>query len=1842
MADQQAERSLEGGSYEVIRRRLLERATELTAKAEALNQKRKALFGGGELTLTATERVRTENNCTPRDVVSVDGQLLFGFQVFIGLKTETRVQDVVSLFKFQKNDAGYDLSQQEFAGAGAFLADVEFDKQFREAFRYYKDARLLQLMRTETRLLVAVQIGATVSDAKVFRFAIDAKGRVSFMDARGEEDYKPPRRHPFEWTQARREDQVAGPHPHINVLNEVFVETINGDLTVKIENNTQDGLGIYREPVDDPNQTLDDGDIAYARVAGLIILKITPFREQKTRYLVYNPRTQEVLRVDALGVACVELPEDHGLIFPGGYYLTTGEYKLFDGDSEALDFRRAIASPNGEDVLYVFYRAERGQYELLPYNLIAKEVKNPIRCNGYSLFPDGTMLVFRTDGEPTRVHPVQIWHTPFTTAEFAAAAPTDGSYLAKVGNAPLVSGISDLLTLRKLASAEKPTRRTFDDLVQGARRAIDTHYWLGHAEMGGLLDTLRELHKTSELIVDEFEKQLGLERKAREAVQAAEQAQAALLERLRPVDLKTVEAYLNGLSDLKRQRGALITLKELRSVDSARVETLEKAVEVRFGEVSRACVDFFLAENAFQPLLDRLDVVVESVSKASKTTELAPLRKELDTVHEGLTLLSETISSLPIEDPTVRTKILDGTSSAFAQQNRARAVLDGRQKELGAGEGRAEFGVQFKLLSQSVTSALALATTPEACDDQLGRLMLQLEELEGRFGELDEFSVQLAEKREEVLDAVSAKRQVLVEERQRRAQSLASAAERVLAGIVRRAQTAKSAEELNGYFASDAMVQKLTELSGQLRKLGDSVRADELDSKLKSAKQNALRALRDKTDLLEDDGNVIRLGQHRFSVNTRPLELTIVPREGVLNVHLTGTDFFEPISNPLLEASRELWDQELVSETRELYRAEYLAVSLLFEAEAGAQGRSLAELETAARSEKLAELVRQLAAERIDEGYERGVHDSDATLILEKLLSLLKMAGGLRYSPRARAAGWLFWQSLPPDRKNLIERRAQSAGRLRERLKDGSAEQELSRELTHGAAEALKGLGLEAELPFARFAARYLVGEISQERARFTESAAAAELRKEFRAHLELTGAARGFEEDLRVLSAHPPERLRVALSYVDAFVRSAGKGAEFRLELAARAVCEGELEFQVSSASVDVSVQNLLGSHPRVVSRALSLNLSELLERVAVFVEDRAPHFRAFRSLKTELAAQARERLRLGEYLPRVLTSFVRNRLIDEVYLPLVGANLAKQLGAAGAAKRTDQMGLLLLVSPPGYGKTTLMEYVASKLGLVFMKVNGPALGSEVRSLDPTEAPNATARQEVEKINLGLEMGNNCMLYLDDIQHTHPELLQKFISLCDAQRRIEGVWNGKTRTYDLRGKKFCIVMAGNPYTESGARFQIPDMLANRADTYNLGDILGGKQDAFALSYLENALTSNSVLAPLAGREAEDVYKLIALARGEEVPLSDLHYGYSSAEAEEIAELFKRLFKVQNVLLRVNQEYIASASQDDKYRTEPPFKLQGSYRNMAKLTEKVVSAMNDEELERLIDDHYASEAQTLTKGAEQNLLKLAEMRGRLKPEQSARWTEIKEAFGRVQRMGGGDADPVARVTGTLSGLDLQLKGIREAIVASLAGNGAKTAPDTGFAELAKSLAELGRPRVDVQLNDERQPGMLQLFSQQTDLLKQTLGALGKRGNGGERGDGSATEQKLTELSEQLERISKQLEHGGTAARRVDVELDVNGPSNLYRNLSGTDLLTAGGIFVATYEKPPPLGAGVLVSLRFPTGPSCELSGNVAWVRDQLGEDAPPGFGVRFAELSAEARELVQAYSEAREPMLRDD
>ena len=237
--------------------------------------------------------------------------------------------------------------------------------------------------------------------------------------------------------------------------------------------------------------------------------------------------------------------------------------------------------------------------------------------------------------------------------------------------------------------------------------------------------------------------------------------------------------------------------------------------------------------------------------------------------------------------------------------------------------------------------------------------------------------------------------------------------------------------------------------------------------------------------------------------------------------------------------------------------------------------------------------------------------------------------------------------------------------------------------------------------------------------------------------------------------------------------------------------------------------------------------------------------------------------------------------------------------------------------------------------------------------------------------------------------------------------------------------------MAGNPYTESGDKFQIPDMLANRADIYNLGDIIGDSADAFKLSYLENSLTSNSILAKLAMKSQADVHTLIKVAQSGSQDGVQFEANHSADEVREYVSVLQKMLVIRDTVLSVNQEYIRSAAQADAYRTEPPFKLQGSYRDMNKMAEKVMPIMNEQELKTLINTHYENEAQTLTSGAEANLLKFKELHKALNEADQQRWDAIKAVFQKQQRTKSYGQNGMGQAVETMEDISTSLKGIME-------------------------------------------------------------------------------------------------------------------------------------------------------------------------------------------------------------------
>ncbi len=552
----------------------------------------------------------------------------------------------------------------------------------------------------------------------------------------------------------------------------------------------------------------------------------------------------------------------------------------------------------------------------------------------------------------------------------------------------------------------------------------------------------------------------------------------------------------------------------------------------------------------------------------------------------------------------------------------------------------------------------------------------------------------------------------------------------------------------------------------------------------------------------------------------------------------------------------------------------------------------------------------------------------------------------------------------------------------------------------------------------------------------FIVSSEAATLHDGFIKYLKTKKSLVKFERTIEALKDQPIEQLQMAKHWLSSFCKqkNINHNPRILLESCVLLVTGGFDKKQVIETKTNTQIEGMHGAHATLEKSKYALDYNAFMDKLERYLNESVPDYEQFIHLKKILAEEKKKSLRLNEFKPRVLSSFVRNQLIDKVYLPIFGDNLSKQIGTTGADTRTDRMGMLLLISPPGYGKTTLMEYISNRLGLIFMKINGPAIGHQVTNLDPADAPNRAARQELEKLNLSFEMGDNVMIYVDDIQHCNPEFLQKFISLCDAQRKIEGVWKGESKTYDFRGKRVCVVMAGNPYTESGEKFQIPDMLANRADIYNLGDILGDNELVFKLSYIENSLTSNSVLAKLANKSMSDVYELVKVAEHGQQEELNLEGNHSPEELTEYLAVLKKMLQIRDVILTVNQEYIRSAAMADDYRTEPPFKLQGSYRNMNKLAEKVVPIMNEQELETLILSHYEGESQTLTSGAEANFLKLKELINKQTQREKDRWEEIKNTFVKNKVFKNMDEDnPVAQVVAQMSRFSDGIEGIRDAL-----------------------------------------------------------------------------------------------------------------------------------------------------------------------------------------------------------------
>ena len=447
-----------------------------------------------------------------------------------------------------------------------------------------------------------------------------------------------------------------------------------------------------------------------------------------------------------------------------------------------------------------------------------------------------------------------------------------------------------------LIGRDDPYAELYLDIVRTAEGLLDSYFWLDDKASHGLAKTIRAIRDAAQAAVGEFEKVTRVRRQTAKQTNDTAQEAEDLVNRNATKIYDSINVFVESLGGLRSVRGKVIALRELRYADLPRIEALEGRITEQADALSQRTAEYLLKDEALVPYVEAAAEHAGKIEAVTKVTQAKALEEDILVTAGALEMLIDIVSNLKIDDATQRTAIIDSISNVFTGLNASRSKLKNRIQQLGRTEGIAEFNSQLKLLNQSVVNYLDLSDSPEKTEHYLTKIMVQVEELEGRFAEFDEFVLQLAEKRDEVYNAFENRKLQLVEKRNKRANALSQAADRILGGVQSRVEQMSDINDIHSYFAADLMIDKVRDIVDELAELEDTVRVDDIQSRMKTIREDAVRQLKDRQEL-QEGGNIIRFGRHRFSINTQDIDLTTILRDGDMHLHLAGTRFFERIDD---------------------------------------------------------------------------------------------------------------------------------------------------------------------------------------------------------------------------------------------------------------------------------------------------------------------------------------------------------------------------------------------------------------------------------------------------------------------------------------------------------------------------------------------------------------------------------------------------------------------------------------------------------------------------------------------------------------------------------------------------------------------------------------------------------------------------------------------------------------------------------------------------------------------------------------------------------------------------------
>src|SRR5690606_38718517 len=147
-----------------------------------------------------------------------------------------------------------------------------------------------------------------------------------------------------------------------------------------------------------------------------------------------------------------------------------------------------------------------------------------------------------------------------------------------------------------------------------------------------------------------------------------------------PDRFERVQDYVAALQAVSAQRGHLLTIRELRYIDTAVIDAMEAELIAAHERVGEATGAYLSDAAALAPLNARLADVDAKAQAAQSVAALREPQQDLAALASDLDLLSELMASLRVDDATQRTKIVEAIAELYARLNQARVRAEQRRK----------------------------------------------------------------------------------------------------------------------------------------------------------------------------------------------------------------------------------------------------------------------------------------------------------------------------------------------------------------------------------------------------------------------------------------------------------------------------------------------------------------------------------------------------------------------------------------------------------------------------------------------------------------------------------------------------------------------------------------------------------------------------------------------------------------------------------------------------------------------------------------------------------------------------------------------------------------------------------------------------------------------------------------------------------------------------------------------------------------------------------------------------------------------------------------------------------